>query len=94
MNLTVQPVRVATGVEDEEGCLVFVESRLVAVLVRLSGLHGSAAGHWFFEHGFGRLDGPAHPTFEDIDAARTWIAGRLDGARTVPRPLTNLPNAG
>jgi hypothetical protein len=35
MILTTQPVRVATG-HDEEGCLIFADDRLVAVLVRLS----------------------------------------------------------
>lgn len=86
MNLTFQPVRVETGVEDEDGCLVFADARLVAVLVQLSDLHGDAAGQWFLEHGFGRLDGPVHPTFLDIDAAQAWIAGRLGRARRSPLP--------
>jgi hypothetical protein len=29
------------------------------------------------EVGFGRLDGPNHPTFPDVDAAQAWISERL-----------------
>jgi hypothetical protein len=61
---------------------VFAEGRLVAVLVRLSDQHDSLAGQWFFEAGFGRLDGPQHPTFDDIEAAQDWIADRLTYATT------------
>lgn len=77
MNLTIQPVRVATGSADEEGCLVFADSRLVAVLVQLSDQHGDAEGDWFLEAGFGRLARPEHPTFADLGAAQDWIGGRL-----------------
>jgi hypothetical protein len=77
MSLTLQPVRLATGA-DEEGRLVFTQGRLVAVLTRLSALHGELAGQWFLEIGFGRLDGPAHPCFPDLDAAEAWISQQLD----------------
>ena len=40
--LTFRPVRIATGSEDEDGCLVFNEDHLIAVPVRLSDLHGDA----------------------------------------------------
>ena len=73
MTLSLQPVRVATGTEDEEGCLVFAGNRLVAVLVRLSDQHEHVAGHWYYEHGFGPYDGPAHPVFATIEAAQDWI---------------------
>jgi len=36
MKLGLQPVTVETNAPDEEGCLVFADDRLVAVLVRLS----------------------------------------------------------
>jgi hypothetical protein len=62
---------------DHEGCLVLVDDCLVAVLVRLSDWHGDAAGSWFYEAGFGSLDGPEHPLFADLGAARTYIARRL-----------------
>jgi PAS domain S-box-containing protein len=75
--LVLRPVRVDTQGEDEEGCLVFGDERLVAVLVRLSGQHGALAGRWHLEHGFGMLDGPEHPCFTSLDAARGWVGQRL-----------------
>jgi hypothetical protein len=77
VTLTLKPVRVATGADDEEGRLVFAGGRLVAVLVRLSEQHEELAGRWFFEAGFGRLDGPLHPAFRDLPEAEAWIAERL-----------------
>ncbi len=78
MKLTLQPVRVANG-HDEEGRLVFADGWLVAVLVQLSGRHEDVAGHWFLETGYGRhLDGPDHPTFLDLNAAQDWIRQRLE----------------
>jgi hypothetical protein len=76
VNLTLQPVRVATDY-DEDGCLVFADNRLVAVLVRLSEHHGHVAGQWFYETGFGRLNGPEHPIFLDLDVAQDYIRDRL-----------------
>lgn len=77
MPLTLQPIRMATGF-DEEGTLVLdEEQRLVAVLVRLSDENEVAPGQWFLEAGFGRLDGISYPTFADLDAAQQWIVQRL-----------------
>jgi hypothetical protein len=78
MSLTLQPVRIANG-PDEEGLLVFTaDGRLVAVLTRLSDQHHEMAGHWYLEADFGRLDaGPHHATFADLDAAQRWITERL-----------------
>ena len=77
MSLTTQSVRVETGSPDEEGCLVFSEGKLVAVLVRLSEEQGVYAGQWYVEKGFGGLDGPKHPTFADMDAAQSWVRRKL-----------------
>lgn len=77
MPLTFQPVRVETGGPDDEGQLVFVNDKLAALLVRLSADHEGLQGCWFLEAGFGRLDGPIHPTFVDLDAATEWMAQRL-----------------
>jgi len=77
MKLGFQPVTVGTNAPDEEGCLVFANDRLVAVLVRLSEEHGKKAGRWFLEHGFGKLDGPAHPDFTDLNEARDREAQRF-----------------
>jgi hypothetical protein len=83
MTLVLQPVRVATGT-DEEGMLVFSGDRLVAVLVRLSPGHDELAGHWFLETGYGPLSGPDHPTFPDPASAQVWISRQL-GERAVAR---------
>ena len=56
MSLRLQPVQVATGSADQESQLVFHEGFLVAVLVQLSDEHEDAAGMWFLEAGFGRVD--------------------------------------
>lgn len=76
MELTLQPVRVATG-EGGQGQLVFHREQLVAVLVRLSSLHGEFEGHWFLEAGFGPLSTPESPSFAELDAALAWIKARL-----------------
>ena len=83
MSLTLQPVRVANG-HDEEGVLAFFEERLVAVLVHLSEENEIAPGDWFLEAGFGRLDGVEHPTFSDLEAAQDWLAKRLGPAPAQP----------
>ena len=77
MTLTLHPVRVGTGY-DEEGMLVFDrEQRLVAVLTHLSDQYDGVSGHWYLEAGFGPLDGPDHPTFADLNAAQERISQRL-----------------
>ena len=87
MSLELQPVRVDTGTEDEEGCLVFADGRLVAVLVRLSEQHDGLAGQWFHEHGFGpALDEPAHPVFPTLEAAKDWIEERRGQIGKAGRP--------
>jgi hypothetical protein len=79
MSLTLQPIRVATGF-DEEGMMVLdEEQRLVAVLVRLSDENEVAPGQWYLEAGFGRIDGTSHPHFSNLDMAQDWISKRLTG---------------
>jgi hypothetical protein len=81
MSFTLQPVRVATGF-DEEGMMVLdAGQRLVAVLVRLSDDNEVAAGQWYLEAGFGRIDGGNHPAFSTLDMAQTWISQRLAKGR-------------
>jgi len=81
MRLTMQPVRVANGC-DEDGLLVFDdEERLVAVLTHLSDGNEVAPRQWFLEAGFGRLNVVVPPTFIDLDAAQAWISQRLAGER-------------
>jgi hypothetical protein len=77
MSFTFQPMRVATGF-DEEGMMVLDEKqRLVAVLVRLSDENEVAPGQWYLEAGFGRIDGGSHPTFSNLDLAQDWISERV-----------------
>jgi hypothetical protein len=82
MSVTLQPVHVETGSSDREGCLVFADGRLAAVLVRLSDQHDDLAGQWFYEHGFGPFDAPAHPVFGNLDAAQDWIRQRLNQTKS------------
>lgn len=81
MTLTLQPIKVATGF-DEDGMIVLDEKqRLVAVLVHLSDENEVAPGQWYLEAGFGRLDGINHPVFADLDAAQEWISQCLAGGQ-------------
>jgi hypothetical protein len=81
MSLTLQPVRVGNG-SDDEGMLVFDENqRLVAVLTHLGDQYDSVSGHWYLEAGFGRLDGLDHPTYADLDAAQEGIWQHLARGR-------------
>ncbi len=76
MTFTLQPMRVATGF-DEEGMMVLDEQRLLAVLVRLSDENEVAPGQWYLEAGFGPLDGGSHPLFSNLDMAQEWIGQRF-----------------
>jgi hypothetical protein len=81
MNLTLQPVRVGNG-SDEEGLLVFNgEQRLLAVLTHLGEQYDGLSGHWYLEAGFGRLQAQDPPTFADLEAAQEWIRQRLARGR-------------
>ena len=79
MAFMMHPVCVDTASEDKEGMLVYSDTCLVAVLVRLSGEHDQLSGNWFLEHGFGSLQMPNPPTFSDLGAAQEWIAARITG---------------
>jgi hypothetical protein len=72
MSFTFQTVRVATGF-DEEGMMVLDEEQR---LVRLSDDNEVAAGQWYLEVGFGRIDGTNHP-ISTLDYAQAWISQRL-----------------
>ena len=77
MSLTLQPVRVANG-SDEEGMLVFDgQQRLLGVLTHLGNQYDGLSGQWYLEAGFGSLEAGDPPTFTDLDAAQEWIRQRL-----------------
>jgi hypothetical protein len=71
MTFTLQPIRVATGF-DEEGMMILDQEQL-----RLSDENEVAPGQWYLEAGFGRLDGGSHPLFSNLDMAQEWISQRL-----------------
>ena len=78
MTLTLQPICVSTA-RGQDSFLVLDDGCLVAVLVRLSAQYGDDAGNWFYEAGFGPLDGPAHPIFAHLDDATGYVQRRLLG---------------
>jgi hypothetical protein len=73
-NITFQPIEVLTASEDREGCLVLVDGKLAAVLVRLSDqAHESLLrGAWYIEAGLGLLDG-RHELFASLDEVAASI---------------------
>lgn len=75
--LAYQPILLATGSEDETGQLVFVDNRLVAVLVRLdSEAHGDLTGLWYVEKTFGvECDWPM--LFTSLAEVKTWASSRF-----------------
>lgn len=84
--MSFQPVRMSLG-QDQDGRLVFVDDVLVAVLVRLSALHGEAAGSWFLEAQFGLADGEGEqPVFPDLEAAQAWVLQRTPPRNASPGP--------
>jgi hypothetical protein len=81
MSLSLQPVRVGTG-SDEEGLLVFDDDqRLVAVMTHLGDQYDSVSGHWYLEVKFDLLDGLGHPTYADLEAAQEGIRQHLARGR-------------
>ena len=69
-----------TGSCDEDGRLVTLDGRLVAVLVRLQDpSHGDLVGSWYLEAGFGPCGGEVSmPCFPTIETAIDWILARVD----------------
>jgi hypothetical protein len=70
LQISFQPIEVMTASEDREGCLVLVDRKLAAVLVRLSDqAHNPLLrGAWYLEAGFGLLDG-RHGLFASFEEA-------------------------
>ncbi|MDB5598823.1 MAG: hypothetical protein JWN71_867 [Xanthobacteraceae bacterium] len=73
--VTFQPVEVAVAGQTD-GRLVFVDGKLVAVLVKLDGSHDDLAGRWYAEAAFNSLERMSEHTFADLPAAVEWIASR------------------
>lgn len=69
-----QSIRVETGASEEDGRLVLVDGKLVAVVVRLSDEHPQPElhGQWFVEAGFGPIF-QRHEVFSTFEDAVAWI---------------------
>ena len=76
MALSYQDVILDNDTPDSEAMLVFREGRLLAVLTRLSDIHGEFAGHWFAEAVFETVATPRGPTFETLAHFEEWLANR------------------
>jgi len=77
-----QAVLVNTAGPDHQGCLLFLDQRLVAVLVRLEEddhLDPEFWGQWFLEAGFGpcQCHGIA-PSFVTTDDALGWARRQVE----------------
>jgi hypothetical protein len=76
-----QPVTLCTDVGDDEALLVFTREQLVAVLTRLSAVHGMLEGQWFLEAAFHEAltSAPSSvaSTFITTGQFETWATERL-----------------
>lgn len=80
MKVDLRPVTIETGSPDENGRLVLIDDRLVALLVQLEASHGESAGKWSVEWLAGSaLTCPA--PFADLESARRWIVDHVPVAR-------------
>lgn len=70
--VTFQPVEVAVAGQTE-GRLVFVDGKLVAVLIKLDVNQNELAGRWYAEAAFNSLERMSEHTFLDLPAAAAWI---------------------
>jgi hypothetical protein len=78
MEVSLEAVLVDTGSEDNDGRLVLVDGRLVAVLVRLNlEDHGLLRGAWYLECGFGACATGEAAYFVSLEEAADWVRGRL-----------------
>ncbi|MBV9824119.1 MAG: hypothetical protein JO001_00325 [Alphaproteobacteria bacterium] len=74
MTCTRQYTQVRAGGADTEGCLLFHNGALVAVMVKLSDDHGGElSGKWYLEQAFGSQEYIDHPIFNDLDAAEKYL---------------------
>ena len=75
--VTFQRTQVATDCKDREGCILFVDGAVIAIIVRLDAPeHGAIQGKWFLEAGLGRCARVA-PLFDTIDDALAWVEKRV-----------------
>ena len=78
-DLAFQSIRVETDSRDQEGQLVFANSYLVAILVRLDPVQHpeeELRDQWFLEVGFGRCAVTSQTVFPTLDAVQAWVQER------------------
>ena len=84
--VTFHRVPVMTGTEDREGCLLFANGSLVAVIVRLDTREYTDTNRkWFLEAGVGRCR-ERHELFDSIEDAANWVRERCRVRVRPPRP--------
>ncbi len=75
---TLLPARIGTDSEDEQGLLVSVDNRIVAVFTQLNAEdNGEARGFWFLEAAFGRCAAPPSEPFQHLSQGLALLAQRL-----------------
>lgn len=76
-----EPLVVNTGTGGENGLLVLIDGKLVAVLIHLGASYDLAAetqGQWFLEAGFGPCqDWNKGLTFASLDEALAWTCAQV-----------------
>lgn len=79
MDIATQRVEVDTGSQDERGCLVFHNGKLVALLCHLQDpVHGRTLnGKWFLEFGLGALMNRENPIFDNLESGIRWVEEQL-----------------
>jgi hypothetical protein len=70
--VTFQPVQVAVSGQTD-GRLVFVDGKLVVVLVKLDKTHNDLEGRWYAEAAFNSLERMSEHTFQDLQAVAAWV---------------------
>jgi hypothetical protein len=73
--VTFQPVEVAVAGQTD-GRLVFVDGKLVAVLIKLGVSQNELEGRWYAEAAFNGLERMSDHTFQDLQAVAAWIDTR------------------
>ncbi len=74
VEVTWLPIQVETGSSEEDGRLILVNGKLVAVLVCLSDANRepNLHGKWFVEAGFGP-NFQKHEVFPTFEAVEAWV---------------------
>ncbi len=90
MKITWKPVCVGVGNRDEDGRMVMLNGKLVAILVHLTGPYETPElrDKWFVEAGFGPLLG-RHELFSTWEEAEAWVHQHYEAERKrgLRRPL-------